>query len=422
MSRNRLVKLIRIGGVVAVVALALLLGLRVQARAEERSLENEFREKVGPLDPAAYASPVVPDGENAAIWLRAAAAALVLEKADKDLVAEMTSLPADAWTADQRAAIGRLFSRIAPALDLAERASTKRLSSYLLSGTQATSVKPDIPVLELLWLARLIREHALFALESGDSAAYRLDVSRLACIAASLERETPLIAQLIGLAAERMMADVILAGVRAPAIERAALDHLDAVIPDVDLATAWRRALGGLGAGVHSGGVDLRNMFDAASTKVVMSVPSPEEYLRIVLGVAGLASRPMGLDGALADRLEKSKQLEKGRPTADTLAGSLVRYQSILSLRRLARLAIAVRLEALDTGRYPDTLAAWPEASAPDPFTGGSLRYERRADGSAAISVPGAEDLYNRINELKTFVPYTWELPAPRPAASTVKR
>jgi hypothetical protein len=95
------------------------------------------------------------------------------------------------------------------------------------------------------------------------------------------------------------------------------------------------------------------------------------------------------------------------------LALSLVRYQSIASLRRLARVAISLRLAALENGRYPDALAAWPEASAPDPFTGGPLRYELATDGSAVVAVPGAEALYDRINQVKSFVPYTWTLPAP---------
>ncbi|OYW07230.1 MAG: hypothetical protein B7X11_00170, partial [Acidobacteria bacterium 37-65-4] len=268
-------------------------------------------------------------------------------------------------------------------------------------------------------LARTIDERARLAVRQGDWTNYRLGVVELACIGASLERESPFIAQLVGVAAERIMFDAILAGVREPRTVRIALQGLDATIPGIDLVTAWRQGLGYLGAGVHSGAIELRDMFPPmGQTHVAVSVPSPEEYLRIVLSIEGLAAEPLGLDMALVDRLEKSKQIGNRRPLADTLAGSLVRYQSILSLRRLARLALALRLEDLDKGQYPETLAAWPEALAPDPLTGGPLRYERRADGSAVISVPGADELFNKINELKTSVPFTWELPPPGKAVA----
>lgn len=419
MNRRRVVTGVRIVGVVAVCGLALLLAVRLQARGANVKLENEFCQKVGPLDPAAYASSVVPDAENAAIWLRAAAAALSLSKGDKDLVGDLSWVMEDRWTADQRTAIERVFSRNAPAFALAERASALPRSSYLLSAQQAVRVKPEIPLLDLLWLARTIDERARLAVNQGNWTNYRLGVLELACIGASLERESPFIAQLVGVAAERIMFDAILAGVREPTTSRIALQGLDATIPGTDLVTAWRQGLGYLGAGVHSGAIELRDMFPPmGQTHVAVSVPSPEEYLRIVLSIEGLAAKPLGLDMALVDRLEKSKQIGNGRPPADTLASSLVRYQSNLSLRRLARLALALRLEDLDQGQYPATLAAWPDASAPDPLTGGPLRYERRGDGSAVISVPGAEELFNKINELKTSVPFTWELPAPAKAVA----
>jgi hypothetical protein len=413
MNRRRVVTGVRIAGVGAVCGLALLLAVRLQARGADMKLEDEFTRKVGPLDPAAYASPSVPDGENAALWLRAAAAALTLSEADRGLIGDLSWLRPDEWTAEQETAIERVFSRNAPALAMAERASTLPRSTLLLSGPEATNAKYQSSFLDLIRLARMIDQRARLAVKQRDWPVFRSGVAELACLGASLESESPLIGQLVGVACERMMFDAILVAMRSPATDRAALQGLDATIPRIDLAASWRRALGALAAGVHSGIVNPRDMFDQGSTNLEMAVPSPEEYLRIVLGIEGLAARPLGLDPALADRLEKSKGLHKGRPTGDTLASSLVRYQSLLTLRRMARIAIALRLAALDNGRYPGTLGAWSEASTPDPFTGGPLRYELRADGSAVISVPGAEELFNKINELKTSMPYTWVLPAP---------
>ena len=419
MNRRRVVTGVRIVGVVAVCGLALLLAVRLQARSADVKLENEFRQKVGPLDPAAYASPAVPDAENAAIWLRAAAAALTLSKEDKDLVAALGHPAADRWTAVQQTAIERVFSRNAPALALAERASAMPRSNFQQSGSGATNSKDPVPLFDLIWLARVIDERARVAARQGDWAVFRQGTFELACVGASLERESPLMSQLVGVAVERMMFDAILGGLRSTLVDRAALEGLGAAIPNVALVPAWRRAVGALAAGVHAGLIDPHDLFDKGSTEVAMSVPSPEEYLRIALSVEGLAARPLGLDPPLADHLEKAKGLEKGRTISDLLALSLVRYQSIVSLRQLARVAISLRLAALENGRYPDTLAAWPEASAPDPFTGGRLRYELTADGSAVVAVPGAEELYDRINQVKSFVPYTWALPAPASGTPT---
>ncbi len=413
MDRRVIVTGVRVAGIGAVVALALLLAVRLQARASDARLESEFVQRVGPLDPEAYASPSVPDEENAAIWLRGAAAAVALSRGDKDLIGDLGRVPADRWTPAQEAAIERVFSRNAPALTLAERAALLPRASLSLSGREATDSKYSISLADLMWLARVVDERARLAARRGDWAQFRLGVTELASLASSVERESPLICQLVGLAMERMMFDAIRAGVESPALGGEGWHGLEATLPSVELVAAWRRALGAMATGVHAGFVDPRNLFDKDSTKVDLAVPSPEEYLRIVLEVASLAARPIGLDAALADRLQKTKNVTSGRPVADFLAGSLVRYQSIISMRRLARIAIGLRADALANGRYPDTLAGWPEAAGADPFTGGPLTYERRADGSAVLAVPGAEELFNRINELTTTVPYTWELPAP---------
>jgi len=412
MNRNLFVYAIRTAGIAAVVGLALLLAGRLQARSEIATLEARFSRKVGPLDPSAYASPVVPDAENAAIWLRSAAAALELSDIDKQLIASFNPLTDGNVTPELLRDLERVFSRNAPALAMTQKASSMPRSGYLLSGEDAVRTRPDIPLLDLLWLARTINARAAFAVANGDRAVFRSSVAELACIGASLERESPLIAQLVGLAVERMMIGAILFGLQSTPGDPEALRGLEAVIPDVDLVAARRRALGNLGAGVHSGAVELHDMFDQGFTRIVLAVPSVGEYLKVVLGIDGTTETPLGLDPDLGARLEQSKNTE-GRTAADTLVGSLVRYQSILSLRRLARLAIDLRLAAMEEGRYPDSLAAWPEAATPDPFTGGEFRYETFDDGSAVLAVPGAEELYNRINEIRTFVPFTWELPAP---------
>ena len=251
-------------------------------------------------------------------------------------------------------------------------------------------------------------------LHTGDWAAFRLSVAEIGGLSESLEREAPLISLLVGLALDRMAADVVLTAVQNPETPRETLDGLAASLPDVDLTTAWKRSLGGMATGFETGSLSFNDVFG----DVVAQVTGRDDGVNLVLEAARLSSKPIGANTELIKHLESRKADTQNVPMADMLAVSLLRTQSMLSLRRLERLAISVRLEGLATGRYPETLARWPEASAPDPFTGDAIRFERRADGSAVISVPGAEETYNRANGLKTFVPYTWELPAPASLSS----
>ncbi len=410
MHRPRLSTSFRILGVAAALVLALLLALRVQARMTRQDVEQE----IGPLTPDAYASATVADEDNAAIWWRAAAAALDLDQDQTTLVGDLSKLRVGDWTPAQRNGLDQTLARSAPALSLADRAAALRGSSWGLSGVQATSPKPDIPILKLLWLARVLNVRARLAVDAGDWAAFRLCVTELGGISASLEQETPLISLLVGLAVDRTAADAVLVAVQAPSAPPEALEDLAASLPDVDLTTAWKRSLGGMATGFETGSLSFNDVFGA----VVAQVTGRDEPVSVVIEAARLSSGPIGANAALIKHLESRKADTQNVPMADMLAVSLLRTQSILSLRRLERLAISVRLEGLATGRYPETLARWPEASAPDPFTGDAIRFERRADGSAVIEAPGAEETYNRASVLRTFVPYTWKLPAPVSASS----
>ena len=101
------------------------------------------------------------------------------------------------------------------------------------------------------------------------------------------------------------------------------------------------------------------------------------------------------------------------------LASSGGRVQSTMSVRNLANVALKVRVEGLQTGSYPQTLAAYPEAVRPDPFAAKPLLYMLRPDGSAVISVPDFAAMWKRISDAGLgSQPYTWELPAPRKAVA----
>ncbi len=413
MHPSRLHAAVRIVGTLTAVALAFLLALRVQARVTRQDLENE----IGPLTPDAYASATVPDAENSAIWWRAAAAAFDLDEDQTTLVGDLSMLRVADWTPEQSEGLERVVAQAAPALTLAERAAALRASSWGLSGEQAIGTRPDIPMLQLLRLARVLDVRARLAIATGNWAAFRLSVAEIGGLSESLEREAPLISLLVGLAIDRMAADVVLTAVQNPETPREALDGLAASLPEVDLTTAWKRSLGLRATRLMSGA----SGHDDPSGNMTDAGADQNMGMKSLLDAARLSDGPIAANLELIRHLEahKTETQDAQKPdTLETLAGALIRVQSMLSLRRLERLAISVRLEGLATGRYPETLARWPEASAPDPFTGGALRFERRPDGSAVIEVPGAEETYNRASVLKTFVPYTWELPAPASPSS----
>ena len=67
------------------------------------------------------------------------------------------------------------------------------------------------------------------------------------------------------------------------------------------------------------------------------------------------------------------------------LDSASARATATASARNLARLAIALRREALATGRYPPTLPSIDGVPTDDPLTGGPRAYDVRADGSAEL-------------------------------------
>ena len=94
------------------------------------------------------------------------------------------------------------------------------------------------------------------------------------------------------------------------------------------------------------------------------------------------------------------------------------RVQSTMSSRNLANVALRIRIEGLQTGAYPETLASFPEALRPDPLAGKPLTYVRRANGSASLTVPDFGALWKRISDVGPgSQPYIWELPAPAKAS-----
>ena len=415
---------VRVVGVALVVALAGLLALRIYGDGRLAAAEREFRANVGPMAGNAYASATVPDEENAAIYLRAGAEAVVLPGGDKALAAELTSVDRTGWNGPQVTEIRRILGANAPALELLHRAAGMTRSSFSLvdRANVDEDLKTKLPLLKLLWAQRLLWLDAHLALRDGDMMRLADDAKAMSVMAVALEREAPLIAELVGIAAEKILLGTVADATASPHLEAATVSGLSEALLDLDLHAAWRRSLA-FEFKLPGGAEALRR--DSEPPKGLIrrvgylaapgfwDAPYVEWMARLLKAVdvpyrTSLSSltdqRPRGGFSPLAAAI----------PNLTQACG---RNQVILSERRLARLALALRRQGLATGVYPDSLDAFPEASAPDPFTAEHIVYTHRRDGSAQLSVPGGVKLWERMQRNVGFAgPFTWELPAPAKA------
>ncbi len=406
MKRNpTLPQVVRCAGIALVVVFAFLLVARVRASSQQDALHREFAEKLGPLDPAAYASPAIPDEGNAALWLRAAAAALVLSEDDKSFIGDLSTSEEAEWTPEQREALRGLLVRNAPALELIHRAGSMKQSSFGLTGGEK-ELKAKLPLLELLHFQRLLYSEARQALASKEpQESFWQATAAMAVNAASMEREAPLISQLVGVAAEKILLEVVWEAVRSSALDQAALARMEEMLPDVDLRATLRRSLASETSGAW-----------APESERIMAKQgagiTDEARLRVIIDVAATIDQPFGVSGR--DLVAAVSVPATPQDLRATLTRAVGRAQSLMSLRRLARLSLALHRQALETGAYPASITNFPVAMGRDPFTGTMLEYERRADGSAKLTVPGAPELATALMKpIKSWVHFTWELPAP---------
>jgi hypothetical protein len=415
---------VRVVGVALVVALAGLLALRVYGNRRLAAAEREFWANVGPMAGNPYASQRVPDEENAAIYLRAGAEAVILPGGDKALAGDLTMVQSGRWNAQQATEVTRIVAANAPALELLHRAAGKTKSSFGLADPARVDeeLKTKLPLLKLLWAQRLLWLDAHLALRDGDTARLLDDATTMSVMAAALEREAPLISELVGVAAEKILLATVADAAASPHLDEAAVSDLSRALLDVDLRAAWRRSLafefkvpGGLYAG--EGGSKLRGSF--ISRVVYLAAPSywDAPYVEWMARLLRVVDLPYARSlSSLTEQRPQSgfSPLPASIPHLTQAAG---RNQVILSERRLARLALAVRRKGLAMGGYPESLEAFPEASALDPFTAEHVVYTLRRDGSAQLSVPGGVKLWERMQENVGFPgPFTWELPAPAKA------
>jgi hypothetical protein len=433
MTGSRVVRCtVRVVGVALVVALAALLGLRVYGNQRLAAAEKEFAKRVGPREAGTSAPVRFFDDENAAVFLGAGAEAMILPGNDRPLVSEMSMAPAGSWSESQRADLRRILANNGPALELLHRAAGMTRSGFgAVAWDKKTQELTTPPVLKLITAQRLLLVDAREALLENDPARLLADAASMETMAAGLERETPMVELLVGMACEKMFLNAVGEAVSGPSTDRETLTKLKGMLVDTDLRAAWRRSKLAQQAEIskHVAAV-ISDPPTARQEKVGLYARFMEfavgkifqaQQLELTADLIAAVDQPLGLDPSWSRRgLHQPRtifgvfEVFESVMFGQSAKSSVGRVQSTLSLRELARIALAVRLQGLATGSYPEALASLAGPMQPDPFAGKPLTYERRADGSARISVPGFEALWKRITDASaSSQPYLWELPAP---------
>ncbi len=215
------------------------------------------------------------------------------------------------------------------------------------------------------------------ALLEHDPARLLADAASMATMAAGLERETPTVELLMGIACEKMFLAAVGDAVADPSTDRETLTTLQKMVVDTDLRAGWRRSNLALQAEIskHVAAVisdplaarqerlaSTRGSWSSQFGKIFQA-----QQLEIRADLIAAVDQPLGLDPPWFRRGVHQPRTIFGMfdvfesvMFGQSAKSSIGRVQSTLSLRELARIALAVRLQGLATGSYPETLASLP--------------------------------------------------------------
>ena len=386
--------------------------------ARERAIER-FESEVGPLDPAAWLSPRVPDVENAARAYRAAAQAFQEEVIDHRRPDELSQL--EEWSESERAEVRGLLTSIPRTLEFLEEARRRPGSSWGSDlDTRLEALSRD--GLVLLRLQRTLALAARDAIESRHGERLVAAAQTSAAIPATLRGEATVIGTLLAGAVERgalsMLRDGLAAGpseetVRGLADAHRRLEEAARPLSDTfggEAASLWaagrfdptaepadvggriRRWFGGWGE-VRASAVSLDIYRELASSS---SVPFVELEPRLAPGSGPKVGVASVLRGILM-------------PNMLDMIG---KEQAVAASRRLAAAALWTRLEGLQVGEYPASVP--PELDLPSVYNGEALSYEIATDGAVRIAYPLTQELRDEREPgdgPQARTPLSWTLP-----------
>jgi hypothetical protein len=425
MSRYKVLKafLITLGGIVAL-GLVVSFAVRIIGASRLRVAVNRYESRLGSLDPASIERPPVPESENTVTWLQPGIGALIFLSGDQGTVGTLAAKPVDQWTPEQKAAAESVLERNAPALELLARArGLERSNWHIPYRDGATAKLPNL--LAAMNAAKLLRVQSRLALQRGDQDAAISSVETLGALGRSFEPEPTLITLLIGTAIERIQLGAAHDLVESSSLTADQLERIEASLCRADLVAALKLALRGEAASVAR---------DLHSQELLEKLPRilPRALAAGIsdLFAASLLESHIEVDPTLGEPITAPLNATAGaNPTwwgklldlyGPNVASAAGRALATSSVRDLARLALALRLSAIDLHRYPTEPPSLPNLAERDPLSGAPRAYSVRADGSVELRSTTTPEIVASIFSglpLPFDSLFRWTLPplAPRP-------
>lgn len=259
-----------------------------------------------------------------------------------------------------------------------------------------------IPDLYLLLRAKhLLFAQARMAWREGRPAEAVRSVESLASLSRALEGEAPLLFQLVGHQVEILQYQAIQEGLATGGLGVDYLHRLRSCAKERPRAALLRRALGTEGSMLY-----LMRPGSPAAPALIADRPWLDRMEYRWLG-----------DGTVARWLDHYSELAQAFPTLThvemlkqgllmppkdggsfgmSLGFSEGTLKATTALSDLARLSLDLAITNAETGSFPEELPSGAPKTDVS-FTGSSLLYQRSADGSATLSIPGAEELWRTM-------------------------
>lgn len=366
-------------------------------RQAERDLERaraEFEEIVGPrllhLDPPPL--PEVPRPE--------------LAPDEKELVDRLFDAPPGEWSGGERARLAEVLARELP-----------RLSAVSSRGEVVTTEGLLARAVRLLIATRLSALRDRLRLLEGREPELSDGLDLRADLATRLSLQPSLVGPLLGNAVFLRVLEDVHAAVERPATSRATLERLDALLfrwrleaPDAAAVLA-RDMLTTLDRGEAA--QERRELGAEDPARAVFSAPWVQD-------VADLARRcrKAGCRVAVA-AIETRKPGEESpyRVIADLAMPNVLdgvkRITGVGELARIAHTAVALRLEALELGAYPDNVDRVVTQLGFSPSEAAELSYEHRPGGGAQLRLTSEHVVTDAIERRRETLRrlLAWNLP-----------
>jgi hypothetical protein len=363
------------------IAVSLLLLLIVVAflglRTGRRSLERDYVERIGSLDPADYDRPMRPDARKAAEALRRVLAAERLPDDARDRLRDLGNRRPRDWSAVERQWIRELSATYRPAIeDLCRAASAGdidlALSPAMISG------RAELPddLSKLPGISKLVRISAAEAALQGRRRAAARETDCLLGAGRALQQSPLLVYRALGEFVERE--GLLSIHALLDELEEGELERLTASVRSLRSVESAEVALRTDSAYLYTHG------FRQADYTYLPLDLVRSYWLACELRLAHLAR------GTLVDALETRRSMHTGKAPDDAFCDGFVDARvELLAKDRFMRRTRALAAAALECREHCGTVAseAWdaPEARR---FFGTRVEVERLPNGDVRASAP----------------------------------